>query len=149
VLRQLEQDSLEAMPESQVLKHFDALNALMDHYALIDIVEGVLALETDDRWLQRAQSALKGGSPAAMAMIFAQIQRSRHLSLKQVFQAELDLSVNCSSAGEFAEGVRALLIDKDGKPDWKFKSLAEVDGDWIAALFESPWPADEHPLAAL
>lgn len=149
VLRKLEQDSLEALPESQVLKHFDTINGLMDHYELNDIVAGVLALETEDRWLQRAQGALKAGSPAAMAMIFAQIQRSRHLSLKQVFQAELDLSVNCSTAGEFAEGVRALLVDKDGKPDWKFKSLAEVDGSWIEALFESPWPADAHPLAAL
>ena len=87
-----------------------------------------------------------------MAMIFAQIKRSRHLSLKEVFQAELDLSVNCSAAGEFAEGVRALLIDKDGKPDWRFKSLDDVDGSWIEALFDSPWSNKglaEHPLAGL
>ncbi|MEH6473048.1 MAG: enoyl-CoA hydratase/isomerase family protein [Halopseudomonas sp.] len=152
VLRQLEQDSIANQPESQVLKHFDTINALMDHYQLSDIVNALLSLETDDRWLQRAQGAIKGGSPAAMAMIFAQIKRSRHLSLKEVFQAELDLSVNCSAAGEFAEGVRALLIDKDGKPDWRFKSLDDVDGSWIEALFDSPWSNKglaEHPLAGL
>ncbi|MEH6822848.1 MAG: enoyl-CoA hydratase/isomerase family protein [Motiliproteus sp.] len=148
VLRTLEQDSLAIQPESQVLKHFDQINALMDHYELADIVKALLALETDDRWLQRAQGAIKGGSPAAMAMIFAQIKRGKHLSLKEVFQAELDLSVNCSKAGEFAEGVRALLIDKDGKPDWRFKSLDEVDAAWIDALFETPWP-QQHPLAGL
>tara|TARA_R110001583_G_scaffold78261_3_gene212280 strand:- start:848 stop:1981 length:1134 start_codon:yes stop_codon:yes gene_type:complete len=152
VLRQLEQESLAAQPplqpESQLLKHFDQINALMDHYALGDIVNALLSLETDDRWLQRAQAAVRSGSPAAMALIFAQIKRGKHLSLKEVFQAELDLSVNCAKAGEFTEGVRALLIDKDGKPDWRFKSLDEVDAAWIEALFVTPWP-QQHPLAAL
>ncbi len=148
VLRQLEQDSMSLLPPSQLIKHFDTINALMDHYELKDIAHALLALKTDDRWLQKAQGAVKAGSPAAMAIIFAQIQRGRHLSLKEVFRAELDLSVNCANAGEFTEGVRALLIDKDGKPDWRFKSLAEVDLAWIDALFVSPWPAN-HPLADL
>ena len=148
VLRALEQDSMAALPESQVLKHFDQINALMDHYELDDIVAAILALETDDRWLQKAQGAVKGGSPAAMVMIFNQLKRTQHLSLKEVFQAELNLSINCSQAGEFQEGVRALLIDKDGKPDWRFKSLAEVDPSWIDAMFESPW-SGQHPLADL
>ncbi|WP_207063579.1 enoyl-CoA hydratase/isomerase family protein [Motiliproteus sp. SC1-56] len=146
VLRALEQQSLEAQPESQVLAHFDVINSLMDHYELKDKVAAILALETDDRWLQKAQQAARAGSPAAMVLIDAQLKRGRHLSLKQVFQAELDLSVNCSRAGEFAEGVRALLIDKDGKPDWKFKSLDEVDTAWIEGLFTSPWNG-EQPLA--
>ncbi|RDE19453.1 enoyl-CoA hydratase/isomerase family protein [Motiliproteus coralliicola] len=149
VLRQLEQDSLEQLPESQVLKHFDTINALMDHYELKDIVAAILALETDDRWLQKAQGAVKAGSPAAMALIFAQLKRSKHLSLKEVFQAELVLSLNCGKAGEFAEGVRALLIDKDGKPDWRFKSLETVDQNWIEGLFVSPWSDADHPLAQL
>ena len=148
VLRSLEQDSIEQLPESQVLKHFDCINALMDHYELKDIVAAILALETDDRWLKKAQGAVKAGSPAAMTMIFAQLKRSKHLSLKEVFLAELDLSVNCGTAGEFQEGVRALLIDKDGKPDWRFKTLEEVDPSWIAKLFESPWQG-ESPLADL
>ncbi|MEH6627619.1 MAG: enoyl-CoA hydratase/isomerase family protein [Motiliproteus sp.] len=149
VLRQLEHDSIDALPESQVLNHFDQINALMDHYELNDIVDKILTLETDDRWLQKAQAAVKGGSPAAMVMIHHQLQQGRHLSLKEVFASELDLSVNCTRAGEFAEGVRALLIDKDGQPDWRFKSLAEVDKDWIEQLFVSPWQGQQHPLADL
>ncbi|MFT5722593.1 MAG: enoyl-CoA hydratase/carnithine racemase, partial [Motiliproteus sp.] len=102
VLRQLEQESLAAQPslqpESQLLKHREQINTLMDHQALGDIRKAILALETDDRWLQRAQAAVRGGSPAAMALIFAQLKRGKHLSLKEVFQAELDLSVNCTRA---------------------------------------------------
>ncbi|OMH38314.1 enoyl-CoA hydratase/isomerase family protein [Motiliproteus sp. MSK22-1] len=145
-LRQLEQDSMEALPESNVLKHFEQINSLMDHYELSDIVNAILTLETDDRWLQKAQGAVKGGSPVSMVTIFQQLQRGRHLSLKEVFISELDLSVNCTKAGEMAEGVRALLIDKDGKPDWRFKSLEQVDYKWIESLFISPWQNQKHPL---
>ncbi|WP_210396930.1 enoyl-CoA hydratase/isomerase family protein [Motiliproteus sediminis] len=146
VLRALEQQSMAVLPESNVLTHFDQIAALMDHYELADIVDAILALESDDRWLQKAQAAVRHGSPAAMAIIFKQLRRGKHLSLLQVFESELDLSVNCTRAGEMAEGVRALLIDKDGKPGWRFKSLAEVDHDWIDALFVSPWPSGRPVL---
>jgi enoyl-CoA hydratase/carnithine racemase len=149
VLRQLEQDSQAVKPESQVLNHFDQINALMDHYELEDIVASICELETDDKWLAKAQKALRHGSPAAIAMIFAQFNAGKHLSLKEVFQAELSLSVNCAEAGEFTEGVRALLIDKDGKPDWRFKSLAEVDHGWIDGLLAPRWSEQQHPLGAL
>ncbi|MEP1704814.1 MAG: enoyl-CoA hydratase/isomerase family protein [Marinobacter sp.] len=37
--------------------------------------------------------------------------------------------------GEFAEGVRALLIDKDLKPRWHFPTLGSVDPKWIDRFF--------------
>ncbi|HEY5717421.1 MAG TPA: enoyl-CoA hydratase/isomerase family protein [Motiliproteus sp.] len=147
VLRGLEQASMAQLPQANVLQHFDQIAALMDHYELQDMVGAILALETEDRWLQKAKSAVQHGSPAAMTIIHRQIERGKHLSLLQVFESELDLSVNCTRAGEMAEGVRALLIDKDGKPDWRFKSLAEVDQAWIDALFQSPWSEGRPALA--
>jgi len=40
--------------------------------------------------------------------------------------------------GEFAEGVRALLIDKDLKPRWHFPTLKSVDPEWIDRFFIEP-----------
>ena len=51
--------------------------------------------------------------------------------------------------GEFAEGVRALLIDKDMQPQWRFSSIAAVPSETIDWFFTSPWTAEEHPLALL
>ncbi|MEF1300169.1 enoyl-CoA hydratase/isomerase family protein, partial [Vibrio parahaemolyticus] len=47
------------------------------------------------------------------------------------------------------EGVRARLIDRDGEPNWMFKTVSEVDEDVIDLLFTSLWADDEHPLAKL
>lgn len=147
LVRGLERDAMEHQPESQVFRHFHLINELMDHYRLEDQVGALLDLDTQDRWLQKAQAAARHGSPASMVIIRQQLERGRHFSLREVFESELDLSVNCTRAGEMAEGVRALLIDKDGKPDWTFKHIRDVAPDWVARLFESPWP-DGRPAIA-
>ena len=39
---------------------------------------------------------------------------------------------------EFFEGVRALLIDKDKKADWKHKTIEDVTQQHIDWFFEQP-----------
>jgi hypothetical protein len=36
---------------------------------------------------------------------------------------------------EFFEGVRALLVDKDKSPNWKYKSVADLPQDEIEWFF--------------
>lgn len=44
---------------------------------------------------------------------------------------------------EFYEGVRAIIIDKDNKPRWKFPTLASVDDKYVQTFFE-PYSAEEE-----
>jgi enoyl-CoA hydratase len=37
---------------------------------------------------------------------------------------------------DFVEGVRALLVDKDGKPRWKRRRVEEVGEEEVAAYFQ-------------
>jgi hypothetical protein len=62
---------------------------------------------------------------------------------------EADMSCRCGESGEFQEGVRALLIDKDMSPQWKYKTVDEVPQSAIAHFFTSPWAEEQHPLAKL
>jgi hypothetical protein len=81
----------------------------------------------------------------SIAMIYQQLAQTKHLSLKQVFMAELALSVQCCVVGELAEGVRALLIDKDGAPNWRFKQVEQVEQAFLDQLFDPVWGS--NPLA--
>jgi len=48
---------------------------------------------------------------------------------------------------EFAEGVRALLIDKDRKPSWQYTASRDVPAQVLESFFTAPW--DNNPLADL
>ncbi|MFW1676811.1 enoyl-CoA hydratase/isomerase family protein [Pontibacter sp. JAM-7] len=132
---------------SNVLQHFGLIQQLMHDLDPCVLREKLEDLASDDAWLQRALQTIQHGSPLAMRLIQQQLARCRHLSLKSVFQAELALSVQICRQGDFAEGVRALLVDKDNKPQWRFGSLTEVPVAFVEAFFASPW--EVNPLADL
>ncbi|MBB5321406.1 enoyl-CoA hydratase/isomerase family protein [Marinobacter oulmenensis] len=135
VLRQFEQHSAGAMPESPVRTHYDDINRAVDADTLEQAVHQLMELAGRDDWLGKATKGLAGASPTSMALMWRHYHRSRLDSLAQVFDKELVLSCNCLRKGEFAEGVRALLIDKDLQPRWRYPTLAEVDSDWIDDFF--------------
>ena len=76
------------------------------------------------------------------------LRRTRDLSLAEVFRLEYQLSVGCCTQHDFAEGVRALLIDKDRTPKWQPATLQGVTPTLIAEHFK-PRYAGAHPLADL
>lgn len=61
---------------------------------------------------------------------------------------EYALSLNCCRHPEFAEGVRARLIDRDNRPRWHWPDVAHIDAAVVEAHFAPAWEG-EHPLADL
>ena len=57
------------------------------------------------------------------------------------------MSVTCAARGDFQEGVRALLIDKDGKPAFRFARVDDVPSDYINEFFKDA--VQPHPLEDL
>ena len=105
--------------------------------------------ESSDALLSGAATAFKRGSPTSAFLIFEQTRRGSQLSLAAALRMELDLATNCCRGHDFPEGVRALLIDKDQKPNWQPAMLEEVTDNVIAGYFNSPWPTSQHPLKDL
>ena len=145
VLRNLESHSDASQQVSLVREHFDLIQTLTDVDCAGDFVTALLKLETDDSWVNKAQRAVSHGSPMSIAMIYRQLHTSKRLSLKETFIAELSLSVQCCDIGEFTEGVRALLVDKDGQPNWRYKDIAQVEEQFLDQLFTNYWP--RSPIA--
>jgi len=76
-------------------------------------------------------------SPTALAATLAALRRAAHLDgLEDALRQEYRVSVRAFFAPDFAEGVRAQVIDKDRTPRWNPATLDEVDADSIAAFFD-------------
>lgn len=146
LLRSPAQKSPAAGPLRQ---NFDRINEFCASGDLKEIAANIAGLKTGDPWLDRAGATLAAGSPSTAALGFELLRRARHMSLADVFRMEFIAALHCARRPDLAEGIRALLIDKDQQPRWQPPTLAEVTPQWTAGYFESPWKAGGHPLADL
>ena len=135
-------------PESSVARHRDLIEALCDADQILTVIARIKAqVDAVDPWLAKAAQGLAHGSPLAVLWIARQLAETRHCSLAEVFQAEVQLGTNIMRHPEFAEGVRALLVDKDRQPKWLYASPEAVPNDVLDQFFTAPWPV--NPLADL
>ena len=65
-----------------------------------------------------------------------QILEAKNMSLEDELIMEYRMVQKCQSSGDFYEGVRSMLVDKDRKPIWKPDSLSKVDDIWVNHFFE-------------
>lgn len=137
------------IPDGNIHNHKEIIASLANTERVESAVVNILDEQTDDKWFTRAQASLKHGSPLSAQLVFNQLQHGKGLGLAECFQFELGLSVHCAAIGEFAEGVRALLIDKDNQPNWMFESVTDVDKALITKMMTPPWSEDAHPLKDL
>jgi enoyl-CoA hydratase/carnithine racemase len=145
--RVLERAQARDLPPSNVRAHFDRLNELMAG-DLLAIGARLESLASDDPWLATAAATFRKGSPTSAALSFELRRRTRHASLAEVFRLEYDVSLGCAAHHDFAEGIRALLIDKDKKPRWAPAALDAVTSELVEDHFR-PRYAGNHPLVAL
>ncbi|MBT3137342.1 enoyl-CoA hydratase/isomerase family protein [Alteromonas sp. ALT199] len=146
-------DSLQApdtLPSSNVEPNMALIDDLCSPDNVTDIVNAILGADmSQDKWLSRAQSTLAKGSPITMHLVYEQCKRGANMTLADCFRMEADMSCRCGESGEFQEGVRALLIDKDMSPKWKYENVEDVPEEVVDHFFTSPWPEDKHPLSGL
>ena len=149
VLRAEEDQCRTQMPLSNIRPHQGAIEALAQHSSLQSAISAINAMQGEDKWLQKAKESLAYGSPITAHIVFELLKLGQSKILADSFRLELGLSVQCGKLGEFTEGVRALLMDKDLQPKWQYKTVADVPQAVIAELFRSPWQPQHHPLRHL
>lgn len=147
LLQEKQQLSAADIPPGNLEVHQELIDQLCSGDDLDQIAARIEALDTEDKWMQRARSGFLSGSPLAIRWIFRQLNICQGLPLNEVFQKEIQLVTRIIRHTEFAEGVRALLIDKDNKPDWQFKKLSDVSDEAVDHFFTAPWA--NNPLADL
>ena len=100
--------------------------------------EIVSRLEADGAdWALAALKSLRHVSPSALHWTLRALRRGRDLTLRQALDAEFALTRTTMAHPDFAEGVRAMVIDKDRKPVWQPARIEHVDPAMIDALFST------------
>lgn len=75
-------------------------------------------------------------SPTSMKVTLKEISLGAKLSLAECLRMEFRLGNHHVIKSDFAEGVRALLIDKDNQPKWNPPTLEAVSDDIVNKFFE-------------
>ena len=137
-------------PGGNVERHAATIEAMCADDSLSDVIARITAQAAQDAWLKRGAATLKAGSPTTTALIWELAHRAAGMSPADVFRLELTVALQCCAHPDFAEGVRALLIDKDNQPRWTPAALREVTPHWVAEHFAQPaWPSGVSPLSDL
>ncbi|HEY3596939.1 MAG TPA: enoyl-CoA hydratase/isomerase family protein, partial [Paraburkholderia sp.] len=99
--------------------------ALIDrHFALPDIARILASLEAERGcagadWAEQTVGVLRERSPLSMAVSLEVVTRAEG-SMAECLRRDLDLTRSTFAHGDVIEGIRARIIDKDNRPQWRF-----------------------------
>ena len=125
------------------------------YFSLLRVKHIVDALEASaDSWATKTAATLRKRSPMMLHVTLEQIRRARGMTLADDLRMERDMVHHCfhlrhGTASETIEGIRALAVDKDYKPNWNPARIEDVKPGMADEFFVSPWTPEKHPLRGL
>jgi enoyl-CoA hydratase/carnithine racemase len=97
--------------------------------------------EGRQEWASKTLALLERASPTALKVTWRLLEEGRKGGREGGRPATFPLEYRVAMGhmrrdSDFVEGVRALLVDKDGKPRWKRRRVEEVGEEEVAAYFQ-------------
>jgi enoyl-CoA hydratase len=115
------------------------------NFAADELEEIEAALEADgNAWATSELATIRVKSPLSCKVSLRLLEDgARRDNFADEMIAEYALATRVARTHDFAEGVRALLIDKDNEPQWDPRMPEQVTDEMLDALFE-PLPEDQR-----
>lgn len=122
------------LPDARIEKNLPAIARTFASDRLEDVIA---ALEGEDSpWADSELATLKSKSPLSCKVSLRLLaEGAARASFAEEMAAEYALACRVVGTHDFKEGVRALLIDKTGDPDWQPASAEGVSDEQLDALF--------------
>ena len=120
-----------ANPEpSALMRERDGLEACFSLSSREAILESLAGAERHGfAFAGPARAAMLGKSPTSQAIALRQMALGSALGFREALQVEYRIVSRICRGHDFYEGVRALIVDKDNRPQWSAPpSKAELDG---------------------
>ena len=145
----IQQALCEAEPVDEVLNslHEDPgegelarLRPIIDRIFGADSVESIvdgLSSEQGDMadWCRKTADEIAKNSPISLKVAFRQVGEGVHLSLEEALKLEFRIARRFIMSDQFYEGIRAVIIDKDHRPNWFPASLEAVSDEMVDTYF--------------
>ena len=132
------------LPDSQVSRLPQSMSVAGTY---VDVFDRIRALAGASEWVDKGIATMQRGCPTTVGLVIEQLRRAPSLDLADCFRLELTVATHCAQFEDFAEGVRALLIDKDGRPEWRYGDIGGLDPGHVMQHFDPPWA--HNPLENL
>jgi len=144
---------LDEMADTPPPSAWEAQRADIDRLFASDRYEDILAaLQADgSEWAQAQLAVLATKSPQTIKVALRQMAEGAALTdFADNMRNEYRIGCHVIRRPDFAEGVRAVIFDKDNAPKWNPATPEEVTDDLIDSLF-APLPPDKEwtPLPGL
>lgn len=141
--------AVRAHPDEMPPPRLPDLRAAIDATFQHDRIAAILtALDAHgDARAREIAAALGSKSPLSLTLTLEALRRARNLpSLEAALAIEFKLVTRLYDCGEFIEGIRALLVDKDRMPKWRPATVGEVTPELAASFFAALPEAMDRPF---
>ena len=126
-------DAEEPAPPGDLPPRQHEIDAHFGGASLGDIVAALAG--SDKRFAAEARAALDRNAPLSMACTVEMIHRVRVAdSIEAALDHEYRFTCRSMEWGDFLEGIRAAIIDKDRQPKWRHADPTEVTQAEVAAM---------------
>ncbi|HZP74669.1 MAG TPA: enoyl-CoA hydratase/isomerase family protein [Pseudolabrys sp.] len=127
-----------------------AQRALIDRCFVGERVEDILArLDAEatggDKFAMAAAGAIRGKSPISLKIALRQVRGGKSWDFDECMRVEFRIVSRVVHGHDFYEGVRAVIVDKDNKPQWRPATLEAV-GETDVGHYFAPLGPDELAL---
>lgn len=112
-------------PEGHLARQQPKIDAHFGGETAMDIIRSLR--HGEGPWEAEAEALMRRGCPLSVSCAIESIHRARGVrSIERALALEYRFSYRCMEQGEFLEGVRAAVIDKDRSPVWAIPTLEAV-----------------------
>jgi enoyl-CoA hydratase len=120
----------EAPPPSTLAAQQKDVDRIFSAPTLPDILGRLRA--DGSEWALKSLDAIEKGSPLSALMIFSAVRGAR--SMETALRNEYRFVSRVLEHGDFLEGIRAIVIDKDRNPVWRHQAIAAVPPELVTLM---------------
>ncbi len=112
----------------EVIKQCFSKNSVEDIFTALE--------QAGSEWAEHILDSLRRKCPRSLKVTLRQLTEGRTLDFDNCMIMELRLALRFMKEHDFYEGVRAMLVDKDFRPDWRPLRLNEIEDEEVEKFFQ-------------